>query len=84
MLTTQKQGSKKAAELEKREDKERKEGKKRVKKKGKRERKDRKRTEGGGGRERGNSKGRTNVQVRRRELKNINKRILWTIWSQHI
>ena len=80
MLTAQKQGSKKAAKLEKREDKERKEGKKRLKKRGKRERK---RTEGGGGRERGNSKGRTNGQVCRRELKNMNTRILRTIWSQH-
>ena len=84
MLTTQKQGSKKAAELEKREDKEWKEGKKRVKKKGKRERKERKRTEGGGGRERGNSKGRTNAQVRQREPKNMNTNILKTIWSQHV
>ena len=68
----------------KREDKERKEGKKRVKKKGKRERKERKRTEGGGGRERGNSKGRTNAQVRQREPKNMNTNILKTIWSQHV
>ena len=67
----------------KREDKERKEGKKRVKKKGKRERKERKRTEGGGGRERGNSKGQTNAQVRQRELKNMNTKIFKTIWSQH-